>query len=56
MMQLTSVSADRLGGVLFLNRTDSEFGGLFGRDPAAAGFPPHTPNIMPIVSIKEIFS
>ena len=29
-MQLTNVSAGRLGGLFWLNRTDSEFSGLFG--------------------------
>jgi hypothetical protein len=43
---ITNVSAGRLGGLFGLNRTDSGLVGLFGRDPAAAGFPPHTPNIM----------
>ena len=45
-MQVTNVSAGRLVSGLCLNRTDSGLVGLFGRDPEAAGFPPHTPNII----------
>jgi hypothetical protein len=44
-MLLTSVSSVWSRGGFVLNRTDSGFGGLSGRDPAVAGFPPHTQTI-----------
>jgi hypothetical protein len=47
MMPLTSVSAVQFRCFLCLNRSDSGVGFVcLGRDPAAAGFLPHTQNIM----------
>ena len=51
-IQLTNVSAGKLGGLFCLNRSDSGLVGLFGRD---CSNPAHTPNFLAKVNQNKYF-
>ena len=49
-IQLTNVSAGRLGGLFGLNRTDSGFSGLYGLNPSDSA---HAEHYIPIYNRKD---